>query len=159
VECGGSPKLKCRQSKAELKCQLGFLTSASPFAADLNLLAQIIVLGILLAGAVMAKSSEFKIHGRIMIAAMVFQFVAVFSWMLPSLIINFGALGSGGVGTAITLAHFFFGTFTLALTVSAAFHWKLEKELKWTMRLAFSAWLLVALLGILFYAHYYLGIF
>jgi uncharacterized membrane protein YozB (DUF420 family) len=137
---------------------LGFISSISPLAADLNLLAQIIVLGLLLAGAILAKNSEFKIHGRIMIAAIVFQFVAVSSWMLPSLILNFGALGSGGVGTVITLMHFLLGTFTLALTVAAAFHLKLERELKWTMRLAFSAWVLVAILGILFYAHYYLGI-
>ena len=152
------PKLKCKLGEAELKEQLGFIASTSPFAADLNLLAQIVVLGLLLAGAILAKSSEFKIHGWVMITAIAFQFVAVFSWMLPSLITNLGALASGGVGTAITLAHFLFGTFTLALTVSAAFHLKLERELKWTMRLAFSAWVLVAILGILFYAHYYLSI-
>jgi uncharacterized membrane protein YozB (DUF420 family) len=138
---------------------LGFISSIAPFSADLNFLAQIIVLGLLLAGAILAKSSEFKIHGWIMISAIAFQFVAVFSWMLPSLILNFGALGSGGVGTAITLAHFIFGTFTLVLALAAAFHLRLERELKWTMRLAFSAWLLVAILGILFYAHYYLSVF
>lgn len=138
---------------------MGFISSIAPLSADLNLLAQIIVLGLLLAGAILAKSSEFKIHGWIMISAIAFQFVAVFLWMLPSLILNLGALGSGGVGTAITLMHFLLGTFTLALTLAAAFHLRLERELKWTMRLAFSAWLLVVMLGILFYAHYYLSVF
>jgi hypothetical protein len=137
---------------------LVFIASNSPFAADLNLIAQLVVLALLLAGAILAKSSEFKIHGRVMIAAIFFQFAAVFSWMLPSLIINLGALGSGGVGTAITMMHFLSGTFTFALAAAAAFHLKLERELKWTMRLAFSAWVLVAILGILFFAHYYLNL-
>ena len=79
--------------EAGLKRPLVFIASNSPFAADLNLIAQIIVLALLLAGAILAKSSEFKIHGRVMIAAIFFQFAAVFSWMLLSLIINLGALG------------------------------------------------------------------
>jgi hypothetical protein len=90
----------------------------------LNLVAQTVVLGLLLAGAYLAKISEFKIHGRLMISATAFQFGAVFLWMLPSLLRNLGALGSGGVGTAITLSHFLFGIYTLALTIAAAAHWK-----------------------------------
>jgi len=77
--------------------------------------------------------------------------------MLPSLIRNLGALGSGGAGTAITLLHVYFGIYAFALAIAAAVHWK-EIQLKWTMRAAFTAWLLVAILGIAFYAHYYLGI-
>jgi uncharacterized membrane protein YozB (DUF420 family) len=137
---------------------LGFLGNSAPIPADLNLIAQIIVLALLLAGASLAKVSEFKLHGRLMLSAIAFQFVAVFVWMLPSLIINIGALGSGGAGTAITLAHVYFGAYALCLAIAAARHWKLEMELKWTMRLIFSAWFLVAVLGILFYVHYYLGI-
>lgn len=57
-----------------------------------------------------------------------------------------------------------FGACFLALdlppfqNVTQDLQWKLEMELKWTMRLIFSAWFLIAVLGILFYAHYYLGI-
>jgi uncharacterized membrane protein YozB (DUF420 family) len=137
---------------------LGFLGNNAPYPADLNLIAQIIVLGLLLAGASLAKVSEFKLHGRLMLSAIAFQFGAVFLWMGPSLIINIGALGSGGVGTAITLAHVYFATYALCLAIAAVRHWKLERELKWTMRLIFSAWFLVAILGILFYVHYYLGV-
>ena len=111
-----------------------------------------------MAGASLAKVSEFKLHGRLMLSAIAFQFGAVFLWMLPSLIRNIGALGSGGVGPAITLSHVYFGAYALCLAIAAARHWKLEMELKWTMRLIFSAWFLVAILGILFYVHYYLGI-
>jgi hypothetical protein len=93
-----------------------------------------------MAGASLAKVSEFKLHGRLMLSAIAFQFGAVFLWMLPSLIRNIGALGSGGVGPAITLSHVYFGAYALCLAIAAARHWKLEMELKWTMRLIFSAW-------------------
>jgi len=136
---------------------LGFLGNSAPYEADLNLVAQIFVLGLLFIGASLAKASEFKLHARIMISAIAIQFGAVFLWMVPPLIRNLGALGSGGTGTAITLLHVYFGTYALALTIAAVVHWK-EIQLKWTMRAAFSAWLLVAILGIAFYAHYYLGI-
>jgi hypothetical protein len=124
----------------------------------LNVIAQIVVLGLLLAGASLARVSEFKLHGRLMLSAIGFQFVAVFSWMLPSVLRNIGALASGGVGPAITLMHVYFGAYALCFAIAAARHWKLEKELKWTMRLIFSAWILVAILGMLFYVHYYLGL-
>ena len=137
---------------------MGFLGNNAPYPADLNLIAQIIVLGLLLAGASLARVSEFKLHGRLMLSAIVFQFGAVFLWMVPSLITNIGALGSGGEGTAITLAHVYFGIFALCLAIAAARHWELERALKWTMRLILSAWFLVAILGILFYVHYYVGI-
>ena len=137
---------------------MGFLGNSAPFQADLNLIAQIVVLALLLAGASLARFSEFKLHGSLMLSAIAFQFGAVFLWMLPSLIRNIGALGSGGAGTAITLAHVYFAAYALCLAIAAARHWKLEMELKWTMRLIFSAWFLVAILGILFYVHYYLGI-
>lgn len=136
---------------------MGFFGNSAPYAADLNLAVQIAVLGLLLVGVSLAKASEFKIHGRFMISLIAIQFGAVFLWMAPSLIINLGALGSGGVGTGITLLHVFAGTLALALVVAAATHW-VENQLKWTMRVAFSAWVLVAILGIAFYAHYYLGI-
>ena len=137
--------------------RLGFLGNSAPYPADVNLIVQISILFLLFAGAYLAKVSEFKLHGRFMISLIAIQFGAVFLWMVPSLIINLGALGSGGVGTAVTLLHVFAGTFALALVVAAATHW-MENQLKWTMRVAFSAWVLVAILGIAFYAHYYLSI-
>ena len=136
---------------------MGFFGNSAPYAADLNLAVQIAVLGLLLVGMSLAKASEFKIHGRFMMLLIAIQFGAVFLWMAPSLIINLGALGSGGVGTGITLLHVFAGTLALALVVAASTHW-VENQLKWTMRVAFSAWVLVAILGIAFYAHYYLNI-
>lgn len=136
---------------------MGLLGNSAPYPADVNLIVQLVVLGLLLGGASLAKVSAFKIHGRLMMSAIVIQFGAVFMWMVPSLIRNLGALGSGGVGTAITLLHVFAGTCAFALTIAAAAHWAVI-QLRWTMRLAFSAWFLVAILGIAFYAHYYLGI-
>jgi hypothetical protein len=136
---------------------LGILGNAAPDAADLNLIAQLSVLFLLLVGGLLAKLSLFKVHGRFMISLIAFQFFAVFVWMLPSLLRNLGALGSGGAGTGITLLHFFAGSITLAFVIAAAAHFR-DIQLKWTMRIAISAWFLVATAGIAFYAHYYLGI-
>ena len=136
---------------------MGFLGNVAPDAADLNLLAQLSVLFLLLVGVLLAKISLFKVHGRFMIALIAFQFFAVFVWMLPSLLRNLGALGSGGTGTGITLFHVFAGSIAFAFVIAAAAHFT-NVQLKWTMRLALSAWFLVIILGIAFYAHYYLGI-
>ncbi len=136
---------------------MGFLGNVAPDAADLNLIVQVTVLFFLLIGALFAKISLFKVHGRFMISLIAFQFFAVFVWMLPSLLRNLGALGSGGTGTGITLFHVFAGSIALAFVIAAARHFT-EVRLKWTMRIAISAWFLVAILGIAFYAHYYLGI-
>jgi len=57
---------------------LGFLGTSAPYEADLNLVAQVFVLGLLLIGASLAKASEFRLHGRIMISAIAIQFGAVF---------------------------------------------------------------------------------
>ena len=137
---------------------MGFLGNSAADAADLNLILQLGILFLLLTGALLAKVSLFKAHGRFMISLIVFQFGAVFIWMLPSFLRNLGALGSSGIGTGVTLLHVFAGSFAFVPAISAAAHWT-ESQLKRTMRLAISAWFLVAILGIAFYAHYYLGIF
>ena len=100
-----------------MRQRLGFLGNSAPYQADLNLIAQIVVLALPLAGASLARVSEFKLHGRLMLSAIAFQFGAVFLWMLPSLVRNIGALGSGGVGPAITLSHMYFGAYALCLAI------------------------------------------
>ncbi len=137
---------------------MGFLGNSAPDAADLNLILQLSILFLLLTGALLAKVSLLKAHGWFMISLIAFQFGAVFIWMLPSFLRNLGALGSSGIGTGVTLVHVFAGSFAFAATISAAAHWT-ESQLKMTMRLALSAWFLVAILGIAFYAHFYLGLF
>lgn len=136
---------------------LAFLGSQAPYAADLNLIVQTITLCLLLAGAYLARRARPKLHGRLMKSAVIIQFGALILWMGPSLLLNIGAFSSLGSGPLITVLHALGGIFTLALAVSAIYHRRIGPlQLKWTMRSTFCVWALAAILGISFYAYYYL---
>jgi hypothetical protein len=138
---------------------LGFLENSVPYPADVNPIAQIVALSLLLIGAYFTIIPRFRIHGRVMMSAILIELGTFTLWMAPFLIVNFGALGSGGICPAITVLHVFAGIAATTLAISAAAHWAaISPQLKWTMRAAFLAWVVTAVLGISFYAHYYLHI-
>jgi len=135
---------------------LGFLGNRAAFAADVNLIAQIVALSFLLAGLYFVRSGNLKMHGRLMKSAIVFQFAALIVWMGPSLILNFGAFSDFGSGPLIAAAHAFFGGFALVLAISAAFHRRFfPSQLGWTMWGTFVVWSVGAIFGIAFYVYYY----
>ena len=136
---------------------MGFLGNHAPYAADLNLLLQIIVLSMLLAGAYFARASKLKTHSRIMKSALIIQLSALILWMGPSLVLNIEAFGSFTSGPVITTLHALGGVLALALAITASYHRRIGSlQLKWTMRSAFIVWISTAVLGIGFYAYYYL---
>jgi uncharacterized membrane protein YozB (DUF420 family) len=57
--------------------RLGFLGNRAAFAADVNLIRQIVALSFLLAGLYFVRSGRLKTHGRLMKSAIVFQFAAL----------------------------------------------------------------------------------
>ena len=136
---------------------MGFLGNHAPYAADLNLVAQIVVLSMLLAGVYFVRASKLKTHSRIMKSALIIQLSALILWMGPSLVLNIEAFGSFTSGPVITALHALGGVLALALAISASYHRKIGSlQLKWTMRSAFIVWISTAVLGIGFYAYYYL---
>jgi hypothetical protein len=135
---------------------LGFLGNQAPYAADLNLVAQIVVLCMLLAGVYFVRTSKLRTHSRLAKLAVLVQFGALVLWMGPSLVLNIRALRSFGPGSVITALHVLAGIFALALAISAIYHRRIGSlQLKWTMRSAFMLWTSTALLGIGLYAYYY----
>jgi len=135
---------------------LGFLGNRAAFAADVNLIAQIVALSFLLAGLYFVRSGRLRTHGRLMKSAIVFQFAALIVWMGPSLILNFGVFSNFGSGPLIAAAHAFFGGLALALAISAAFHRSLvSRQLRWTMWATFLVWSVGTIFGIAFYLYYY----
>jgi len=136
--------------------RLGFLGNRAVFAADANLIAQIVALSFLLAGLYFVRSGRLKTHAHLMKSAIVFQFAALIVWMGPSLILNFGAFRTLGSGPLIAAAHALFGGLALVLAISAAFHRSLvSSQLRWTMWAAFLVWSVGAIFGIAFYLYYY----
>jgi hypothetical protein len=77
---------------------------------------------LLLVGGYVTTIPRFRIHGRLMMSAIVIEFGAFIFVMAPSLIVNFGALSSGGVGPAVTVLQMFGGIATAILAISAAAH-------------------------------------
>lgn len=136
---------------------MGFLGTSASYAADINLIVQIFMLALLLAGAYSAKMAKFRTHGRLMATAIIIQFGAFMFWMGPSLLLNIGALGTFGTGPVLTVLHVLTGLLAIILAISAGFHKALiSPQLRWTMRATFLTWSLAAMFGISFYVYYYL---
>jgi uncharacterized membrane protein YozB (DUF420 family) len=135
---------------------LGFLGNSAPYGADINLLAQILVLLLLLGGTYYARSKRYGEHGRIMKTAVIVQLGALVLWMGRSLLLNIGALGNLGAGPLVTASHAIAGAFALFLSFSATAHKPmLTRKLKGTMRMTMLVWASAAALGIAFYVYYY----
>ena len=135
--------------------RLGFLTSAAPYPADVNLLVQILVLLLLLCGTYLARSGRLRDHGRVMKTVLAIQLGALVFWMGPSLLRNIGALALG-IGPMITVLHVVSGCLALVLSVSTASHKPLiTRGLRGTMRTTLLAWILTVVLGFSFYLYYY----
>jgi hypothetical protein len=90
-------------------------------------------------------------------SAVITQLGALILWMGPSLVLNIEAFRSFTAGPIITALHVLGGISALALAISASYHRAIGSlQLKWTMRSAFIVWTLTVVLGIGFYAYYYL---
>lgn len=137
---------------------MSFLGSQAPNAADLNVIAQAISFCLLLAGVYFVKAAKLKTHSRLMKSAIIIEFGALIIWMGPSLLVNIEALRTFTPGTLVTVLHAFSGVIALILAISAVYHRTLGSfQLKWTMWSTFLVWALTAVLGISFYAYYYLA--
>jgi hypothetical protein len=90
-------------------------------------------------------------------SAIIAQLGALILWMGPSLVLNIEAFRSFTSGPIITALHALGGVLALALAISASYHRAIGSlQLKWTMRSAFIVWTSTVVLGIGFYAYYYL---
>lgn len=111
----------------------------------------------LLAGVYFVRASKLKTHSRLMKSAIITQLGALILWMGPSLVLNIEAFRSLTSGVIITALHALGGVLALALAISASYHRAIGSlQLKWTMWSAFIVWTSTVVLGIGFYAYYYL---
>jgi hypothetical protein len=140
-----------------------FGTKASP-QADVNLILQIAIIIILIAGRRLAKNRKLLTHGRLMAALVILHSVAIVLIMVPSFLINFSALKYvSDPKVIITWIHAVVGTSAEALGVYLVYKWRFKPQSvgacatrRKYMIPAFEMWGLSASLGIVFYALYYL---
>lgn len=141
-----------------------FGTSAST-AADLNLVAQLIIVAALALGWVYGRDKKkLRLHGQLMVAAVLVNGAAIALVMAPSLIFGFGVITSNplGPGSLITVAHAVVGAIAWLYGAYLGWVWKLRPAIaecfkrKNLMKPVLYAWLAAAVLGVGFYAYYYL---
>jgi hypothetical protein len=144
---------------------MGFLGTSASAVADINLIVQLAIVLLLAAGWVYGRDKKkIRFHGQIMIVAVVVNGAMIFLVMVPSLILNFGAITSNplGPGPLVSVAHSIAGTVAWLYAAYLAWVWRLKpatiecfKRKNW-MKPVLYAWLAAAALGVGFYVYYYI---
>jgi uncharacterized membrane protein YozB (DUF420 family) len=139
----------------------GFLGRPSTFGADLNLLIQITLGLLLLAGLLLARRSRYAMHGACQSLALVATLVMTAIWMLPAYHNNYGPaiFKLGNRVNVAAAAHVVVGSLALLLgiyVVLVAGTPLVPKALRFSnykvwMRTLISVWWLALLLGVLTY--------
>lgn len=135
-----------------------FGTNAS-VSSDLNLILQIVLLVLLLAGFILGKrktGNSLKLHGRLMTVLVALNALAILLIMGPSLFTNFGAaVGEiSTIGFPLTWLHHSIGLVAEILGAVLVFK-KFGNVRRW-MRTTLFLWFVALLFGIGFYVVYYL---
>lgn len=142
----------------------GFLGTKASLAADLNLIAQLLILIILTRGVLLARKKAFTFHGRYMSLASAIGLMGLLLVMAPSMLSAAGFIVSDPLhpGVLISLIHSIIGGYALISGIYFSANWRTKKSLKacagnrrW-MRITAVAWTLAALTGVWFYLYYYL---
>jgi len=135
----------------------GIFGTSAPLASDLNLILQLIILVILLAGVKFGKNKtakSLKAHGRIMTLAVALNAVGILLVMLPSFVaIVSEVLNPLTIGFPLISIHVFFGVLAEGLWVTLVFK-KFGNVRRW-MRLTAAFWFITVVLGISVYLIYY----
>ena len=139
----------------------GFLGRPSTFGADLNLVVQVVLGVLLLAGLVLARRSRYAAHGVCQTVALVATLILTVIWMAPAYHANYGPaiFLLGNRVSVAAAAHVVSGTAALLLglyvvlvagtsLVPAALRFGNYKV--W-MRALITIWWLALLLGVLTY--------
>ena len=139
----------------------GFLGRPSTFGADLNLLIQIVLGLLLVAGLLLARRSRYALHGACQSVALVATLVMTAIWMLPAYRDNYGPaiFKLGNRVNVAAAAHVVSGSVALLIgiyVVLVAGTPLVPKALRFTnyktwMRTLIAVWWLALLLGVLTY--------
>lgn len=145
---------------------MGFLGTRAGFAADLNLVVQLAIGALLVAGAMLARSQRYSAHGICMAVALFLNLVMTMLVMwpsfhelvLPGIVKHWSrrsemvAVIHGALGAAVEL----FGIYVVLVagTTLIPRRWRFRDWKRW-MRAEFAVWWVVLLLGIATYLIWY----
>jgi uncharacterized membrane protein YozB (DUF420 family) len=125
--------------------------------SDLNLVLQIAIFVIFLTGIffIKRKKKNLKKHRLLMAAAILLNFVSIFTVMGRSFLIYFGLLIERFYyfGPLITWIHAIVGG--LAMIMGIRFLFRHPKNIVLNMRIAAVLWTIALILGIVFYIYYF----
>ena len=142
---------------------MGFLGTQAGFPADVNLILQIVMLGVLLIGRSRAKRKNFGKHGRYMAVAVIINAASLATVMVPSLLLGLGFVATYPTNpiSVITVLHAVIGTVAEFLGIYLVLKWRFSKVIvecmknKRLMTPTIILWSTTAVLGILFYLELY----
>jgi uncharacterized membrane protein YozB (DUF420 family) len=98
----------------------GFLLETSTLGGDLNLIAQLVLGVVLLAGVELARRGRYRAHGACQTTALALTILLTFAWMLPAFREVYEPAIERGLLTRVNLAaaaHVILGMLTLLLGV------------------------------------------
>jgi len=136
----------------------------SPFAAQINLVFQIVILAVLFASmGALKKKRDYSLHGSaMMIAAMLNAFS--FIWVMGPSLLNLEQLVVDkplNIISVATMAHAILGAIAEILAIWIVVSWRLRSSTKYCvrkrriMRVTMVLWLIALFSGILLYAFLY----
>ena len=142
---------------------MGFLGTPAGIPADVNLILQIAMLGVLLIGRSRARGKNYGQHGRYMALAVAFNAVSLGIILLPSLLLGLGFIVSYPTNpiSIVTILHAVIGTAAEFLGIYLVLKWRFSKALvecmknKRLMKPTIILWATTAILGVLFYLQLY----
>lgn len=138
----------------------GILGTRASWAADLNLLAQIVLLVVLIVGRVQAKKRQLVAHHTWMTAMVVANAVLIIAVMNPAFfrLLPSALSDPGSTQTIAIWAHASLGAAAELIGVYAVLSMRMDvpeswriRNVKWFMRIAFLLWALALVVGIVLY--------
>jgi len=138
----------------------GFLGTQAHWTSDLNLIVQIGLLVILVAGLVLAKKRKLTVHHTWMTAIVIVNAVMIIAIMNPAFfrLLPFAWRRLGAAGPTVLWLHAFVASAAELMGVYAVLSmrmdmpesWRLRNP-KWYMRITFTLWALALLGGVALY--------
>jgi hypothetical protein len=144
---------------------MGFLGTRASTAADINLIVQLAIIALLAVGWAYGRNKKkIRMHGQLMVVAVLVNSAAIAFVMVPSLILGLGTITSNpiGPGSLISVAHPVIGTVAWLIGAYLSWTWGLKPatvecfKRKRLMKPVTYLWILAAVLGVGFYVYYYI---
>ncbi len=142
----------------------GIFGTRASFVADMNLILQVVILGMLSWGVFQAKRRKFQAHHTLMTVAVIANAALIVAVMNPSFfrILPLALRNPGADQSTVLWPHMVLGAvaemlgiYIVLATNSGALESSRRRTLTWLMRITFLLWVLALVVGIALYFVWY----